>query len=234
MSLPYFFAAALQSGQQEYSMDEDNARHCVQVLRMQVGEALQLTNGRGDLFTATITHATKKQCMVTIQAYEQLPVLQPSLAIAISPVKNTSRFEWFLEKAAEIGVQEIFPLICERTEKQHLRTDRLQQILIAAMIQSQQVWLPVLHEPVKFSRFDFPETYTQQFIAHCVATDKKALPQLLQTNANRAILIGPEGDFTAAEIAVAIEKGMQPVALGNTRLRTETAGVVAAVLMRHV
>jgi len=158
---------------------------------------------------------------------------EKKITIAISPVKNASRFEWFLEKATEIGVSEIIPLICNRTEKQHFRYDRMKGILISAMLQSQQCWLPVLQEPVKFDKFILNEHTGQKFIAHCEDENSK-LPltnKLINHSTNKLILIGPEGDFTTEEIGLALKNNFIPVALGETRLRTETAGVVAAAIL---
>ena len=153
--------------------------------------------------------------------------------MAISLIKNTSRFEWFLEKATEIGVSAIIPLICERTEKQNFRVDRMKSVLVSAMLQSQQTFLPLLREPVKFhdlitSEFDD----SKKFIAHCLdESNKTQLHLQISKSSNQLILIGPEGDFTPAEIEAALQNNFIPVALGETRLRTETAGIVAATLL---
>jgi 16S rRNA (uracil1498-N3)-methyltransferase len=203
---------------------------------MQNGEQLQLTNGKGNLFTAEITDNNRKRCEVKIiQTVKQLrPAI--NVSIAISLVKNSSRFEWFLEKATEIGVTEIIPLICTRTEKQHFRHERMNGILISAMLQSQQTWLPVLHEPVKFNDCVSKATQQQKFIAHCEDENNKVqlTSTLLNPSTSKLILIGPEGDFTKEEIELALKNNFIPVALGNTRLRTETAGMVAATLLRLV
>ena len=155
------------------------------------------------------------------------------ITIAISLLKNTNRFEWFLEKVTEIGVSEIIPLICERTEKEKFRHDRMNQICISAMLQSQQVWLPVLHEPLPLSNQTIKQfIHQQKFIAHCYDGYKQQLNH--QTiNPSSLILIGPEGDFTKAEIELAMQNNFVPVSLGETRLRTETAGVVAAAILMH-
>jgi 16S rRNA (uracil1498-N3)-methyltransferase len=145
-------------------------------------------------------------------------------------LKNASRFEWFLEKATEIGVTEIIPVISKRTERQHFRFDRMNGILIAAMLQSQQTFLPVLHEPIFYSEiFKFSGCETK-LIAHCVDDNKVEIKDITISN-NTQILIGPEGDFMPDEIAQALQHNYQPVTLGNTRLRAETAGIVAATLL---
>jgi 16S rRNA (uracil1498-N3)-methyltransferase len=152
--------------------------------------------------------------------------------IAISLIKNRDRFEWFLEKATEIGVTAIIPLICERTEKEKFRFDRMQGICISAMLQSQQVWLPVLHEPIPFKQVIEEAKQEQKFIAHCMPGEKGNLAGLVNKElSSRIILIGPEGDFTREEADLAIQYQFSPVALGETRLRSETAGVVAATIL---
>ena len=162
------------------------------------------------------------------------------VSIAISLLKNANRFEWFLEKATEIGVSEIIPLICERTEKEKFRFDRMQGIVISAMLQSQQVWLPLLHEPVIFENVEIwiPKTIGSgnctNYIAHCMEGNKSMISHShISTSSHSLICIGPEGDFTAQEIDLALQHNFTPVTLGETRLRTETAGLVAATLLCH-
>lgn len=215
-------------------LPEDSARHVVQVLRMQAGEQLKLCDGQGRLASASIISAGKKQCTVAIQTVTQVDPPAKKISIAISPVKNSSRFEWFLEKATEIGVQEIIPMICQRTEKQHLRIDRLQNILISAMLQSQQAWLPELSEPRPLSTVLQSHEGYRKLMAHCVDDDHRVQLASLGSEARTLILIGPEGDFTLDEINSALEAGFKPVMLGETRLRTETAGVVAVSLLRNL
>jgi 16S rRNA (uracil1498-N3)-methyltransferase len=149
-------------------------------------------------------------------------------------VKNAHRFEWLLEKATEIGVNEIIPLLCSRTEKQHFRHDRMNSILVSAMLQSRQTWLPLLHEPVKYASFIRSckdETGLQKFIAHCGEDDRKQPLSSYRPFSESVILIGPEGDFTVDEVELALKNEFLPVSLANTRLRTETAGVVAVTLL---
>ena len=239
MPLPFFFHNGHLENNSSIVLIEETSKHIVQVLRMQNGEPLQLTDGKGNLFTCEITDNNRKRCAVKIThtANHQRPTT--NVTIAISLLKNTNRFEWFLEKATEIGVTEIIPLICTRTEKQHFRHDRMNGILISAMLQSQQTWLPVLHEPVKFENLYHDSNRqtqfenAQKFIAHCEDESNKVqlTSKLLNSSTSRLILIGPEGDFTKEEINLALENNFTPVALGNTRLRTETAGVVAAALL---
>ncbi|MBO9620075.1 MAG: 16S rRNA (uracil(1498)-N(3))-methyltransferase [Niabella sp.] len=233
MQLPFFYINNYSPGQKSIVLDENNSRHVVQVLRMETGERLHLTDGRGHLLTAVISNPHKKQCEVAIEHAAFVPPAQPSITIAMALLKNTSRFEWFLEKATEIGVHAILPLITDRTEKIKTKTDRLQQILVSALLQSRQVWLPQMPEPLKFADFiKNPEWQgaPQKFIAHCLEHERVSLrDQVIATDT--IILIGPEGDFTTSEIGGALEQGYRAVTLGNTRLRSETAGIAAAALL---
>lgn len=268
MALPFFYLSSYDSTATELILDEDNSRHIVQVLRMQPGAALQLTDGKGALLTAVIVEDHKKKCRVRLQSAIFQPPPKRKVVVAISLLKNASRFEWFLEKATEIGVSSIIPLLCERTEKQHARTDRLRNILVSAMLQSQQTWLPDLPDPVPFTELLSNPPAESRFIAHCLEEPHPAIsladwrqyaqnPALAEAPASAAaaisvvpatahpasaapeqraspsqlILIGPEGDFSPKEIESALKEGFLPVTLGDNRLRTETAGVVAATLL---
>lgn len=229
MALPFFYSASAENGQSTILLDEDNSRHIIQVLRMKKDELLNLTNGRGQIFRCAIEVEHKKQCVVKVLETNALPAPAPSVTIGISLLKNPSRFEWFLEKATEIGVRTIIPLLCKRTEKEKFREDRLQGILISAMLQSQQAWLPVLHQPIAFDllfRQEELATLQHKYIAHCIDGQKSTLAN---AGNDAIVLIGPEGDFTAEEIELAIRHHYLPATLGATRLRTETAGMVAAV-----
>lgn len=231
MALPFFYAASITADANQFVLNEDTSKHIVQVLRMQNGGQLQLTDGRGNLYTAEIADDNRKKCSVHIlnRISKKLPAIK--VTIAISLVKNNTRFEWFLEKATEIGVTEIIPLICSRTEKQQFRTERMKGILISAMLQSQQAWLPELREPVKFSTCISVASAANKLIAHCESNEKRNELRTLGPFLDVCMLIGPEGDFTKDEISLALQHGFTPVALGDTRLRTETAGVVSASLL---
>jgi 16S rRNA (uracil1498-N3)-methyltransferase len=206
---------------------------------MKEGEHLQLTDGKGKIITAEIISENKKATELRIISTSKIEHRTSSITIAISLIKNRSRFEWFLEKATEIGVSAIIPIICERTEKQHFRADRMKNILISAMLQSQQAWLPQMTEPVNFSDVVKDAKQQNKYIAHCTEGDKKQLKHLaIQQNktndgSSALILIGPEGDFTKNEIDLAIQHDFIPVSLGETRLRTETAAIVACVLLNQ-
>jgi 16S rRNA (uracil1498-N3)-methyltransferase len=232
MALPYFYTDDYDPAQESLALDEDTSKHIVQVLRMKPGEGLRLTDGRGNLLSCTIVDDNKRRCLVSINDKEFHAPQARRVSIAISLLKNPSRFEWFLEKATELGVSEIIPLICERTEKEKFRADRLSGICIAAMLQSQQSWLPSLHKPVAFSEWiGNPPPATDLWIAHCLPGEKNELGHHRTHKPNTVACIGPEGDFTKEEIAEAILNGFIPAGLGNTRLRAETAGVVAAALL---
>lgn len=234
MSFPFFYIADYNSLQKEIVLNEDTSRHAAQVLRMKEGEKLNLTDGKGKLLTTEITDAHKKHCEVQVIDSRLTTNNSRKITIAISLLKNTARFEWFLEKATEIGVSEIIPLICERTEKQKFRYDRMKQICISAMLQSKQCWLPVLHEPMKFDNLAIRQfDNCQKFMAHCEDSENKTNLSTLKPFKDSMILIGPEGDFTKEEIKLALENNFIPVSLGETRLRTETAGVVAVTLLNQ-
>ncbi|HEY8387043.1 MAG TPA: RsmE family RNA methyltransferase, partial [Parasegetibacter sp.] len=230
-SLPYFFEENLSASDKEFFLSENTSKHCVQVLRMSEREKLILTNGKGLRAFAEIIRPHKKQTAVAIIGIEQIPIMPQKTAIGISLLKNTSRFEWFLEKATELGVNAIYPLLCSRTEKQHFRFDRMKGILIAAMLQSQQVWLPEFYEPQQFDKFLSSPLAGNWFIAHCEEGEKQLLSEVAKNDIDAGVLIGPEGDFSPEEIQKALAHGMIPVSLGLTRLRTETAGIVAATLL---
>lgn len=231
MTLPFFYTEEALSAGGNMVLNEETSRHVAQVLRMQVGAALHLTDGRGSRVTATILDNNKKKCLVQLAAQIVETPKPAQNTIAISLVKNAHRFEWFLEKATEIGIARILPLVCSRTEKQHFRLDRMKGILVSAMLQSQQAWLPELHEPIRFNEFVKKETADRKLIAHCVEDERNPLKDQLQLTSSNLVCIGPEGDFTIDEIYAATSNNFIPVSLGDTRLRTETAGIVAATLL---
>jgi 16S rRNA (uracil1498-N3)-methyltransferase len=232
MNLPSFYAPEYDPTQDQVVLDEDTSKHVVQVLRMKPGSSLQLTDGRGNMALATVLEDNKRRCMVAVKENQLVDPPIRRVSIAISLLKNPSRFEWFLEKATELGVSEVIPLLCERTEKEKFRYERFLGISVAAMLQSQQAWLPALHKPVDFlSWVNNPAPASDLWIAHCLPGEKNELGHARNHKANTVICIGPEGDFTREEIAQAIHNGFIPVGLGHTRLRAETAGVVAASLL---
>ena len=233
MSTPFFYSADCNLQRKIIVLDENTSRHIVLVLRMKEGATVQLTDGCGVVLFCKISLVHKKKCEVEILETKRNENKLKKITIAISLLKNGNRFEWVLEKATEIGASEIIPLICERTEVQKFRYERMKSICISAMLQSQQCTLPLLREPTPFNKLvteDFKNS--QKFIAHCTETEKQRLnQQLISKSSNQIILIGPEGDFTKNEIELAIQNQFLPVSLGETRLRTETAAVVAATLL---
>lgn len=233
MSNPYFYFANLAKQVDEFVLDENSSRHIVQVLRMKTGETLRLTDGKGLSALATIQDSHKKRCIVHITEKHLRQPPERRVIIALSLLKNASRFEWFLEKASELGVDEIIPLKCMRTEKQQFRMERMRNILESALIQSQQVWVPVLQEPQIFASWIGQAKAEQKFIAHCEATEKNKLSEIIDPKlSSQLILIGPEGDFTDEEIRMAHDAHFIAVGLGENRLRSETAAVAAAAILK--
>lgn len=231
MPLPFFFEEHIPA-EGSFFLNEGTSRHIAQVLRMEEGEQILTTNGKGYSFTCRIIASNKKKTEVEIIKKEFLPPTNAKTTIAISLIKNRTRFEWFIEKATEIGVHTIIPLLCKRTENAHLKKERLVSIMISAMLQSRQVWLPELPEPVRMDDIIRRPDFDQKFIAHCIEEEKKELKTVnLDPSSSKIILIGPEGDFTEEEIQRALQQNYIPVSLGKTRLRTETAGIVSAVLL---
>ncbi len=233
MSLPFFYIEQMPDDTNSIVLSENTSKHIIQVLRMKEGEQLQLTDGKGHVYTTAIVNAHKKKCEVSIVASHFHPPGERKINIAISLLKNASRFEWFLEKATELGITSITPLICHRTEKQHFKIERCNNILVSAMLQSQQRWLPELHEPKHFTEFVQQCDDPQKLIAHCIDSNNKQHISTFQHLNNSTILIGPEGDFTTEEIEQALSADFVPVSLGSHRLRTETAGMVAAVWLNQ-
>lgn len=223
-----FYNPDIQATDASFTFDKEESRHIVKVLRKKEGDTIHITNGKGYLITSEVIFANEKKCEVKItgaQFHEPVPY---RLHLAVAPTKMNDRYEWFLEKAVEIGITEITPLICEHSERTVFKADRFEKILQSAMKQSLQYYMPVLHEPVPFSQFVKAQRDGLLFIAHCEETDKKLLKTEIKPREAITILIGPEGDFSTREIAQALGLGYVPVSLGNTRLRTETAAVVAA------
>jgi 16S rRNA (uracil1498-N3)-methyltransferase len=221
-----FFARDIKEG--FYQLPEEESKHIVRVLRMKTGDSVFLTDGLGNMYEASIVETTTKQCTVrtihTTREYQKRPF---HLHIAIAPTKNTDRFEWFLEKSTEIGIDVITPLICTHSERTHVKTDRLHKVVIAAMKQSLKAYLPELNDPVEFKQFIQRPFEGEKFIAYCSQDDPAELYSVYRKDAKALILIGPEGDFSPEEVDLAKKQGYEPISLGKSRLRTETAGIVA-------
>lgn len=218
-----------------HTLDEEESKHLIRVLRMSQGDMVFLTDGRGNFYEAQISSPNPKKCKVNIvKKSEEYGKRDYYLHIGIAPTKNVKRFEWFLEKATEIGVDEITPLICEHSERTHLRRERLTNVLIAAMKQSVKAFLPALNDPVKIEEFLNRRTEGFNAIAVCDSQRKPHLKNVCIGHNRVTILIGPEGDFSKEETQEAITKGYNAVSLGSSRLRTETAGVVACSIINVV
>ena len=212
-----------------YTLSEEESKHCVRVLRLSEGEAIHLTDGRGNLHTARIVSASPKRCEVeiteTVAQYGKRPY---ALTIAVAPTKNNDRFEWFLEKATEIGIDRIIPLECEHSERRVYKTDRGNKVIESAMKQSLKAYHPRLDELTGFEEVVREPFGGSKFIAHCEEQgDKQLLRDLVERDQSVLILIGPEGDFSLEEIRLAKENGFREISLGVSRLRTETAALAA-------
>ena len=207
-------------------LNEEESRHCAQVLRLKPGDRLNITNGSGSLFTAELIEVHHKKCVVAIthEVKNEKPV-NYSLHLAIAPTKNMDRMEWFLEKAVEMGIDEITPLICARSERKEIKTERLKKVAIAAIKQSLKYHLPAINEAISFDEFVAKTKINQAFICFGDAPATANLQMVNTSLHHNLFLIGPEGDFTPKEIITATEKGYQPLNLGTSRLRTETAAL---------
>lgn len=208
-----------------FRLDEGESQHAVKVLRLQAGDEILVMNGKGTIGKAQITLPHPKKCECKILEKTLVSRRSVHLHLAIAPTKLNDRMEWFLEKVTEIGVEEITPVICARSERRQTNHERFNKVLIAAMKQSNNAWLPVLNEQEEFIKFI--DRNEPGYIAHCINTPRTPLKNATQTQNKITILIGPEGDFTEEEVHLAIQKNWMPVSLGGTRLRTETAGIVA-------
>ena len=207
---------------------DDEARHATRVLRKQVGDEIMVLDGNGSLFTCVITEANKKGVIAQVRKEQRdFGKVPYELHLAIAPTKNIDRIEWLLEKATEMGVTSIQPFISTNSERKRIREDRLQRILISAAKQSLKGFVPKLNPLCTFSQLLSSSTIKQKYIAHCYNQEKREFARAMDVNEPIEILIGPEGDFTTSEVEEAIEAGYKPVALGDSRLRTETAGLVA-------
>lgn len=221
-----FYAPELKKDTHQLSQEE--SRHCIKVLRLGKGDHLHLTDGRGGLYRARIASDDASRCTVEIVDQQQGWGKRPFfLHLAIAPPKNIKRFEWFLEKATEIGVDEITPLLCFHSERKYLKNHRMMRILIAAMKQSLKAYLPTLHEMTPFEDFITTHTKKNGYIAHLDQGQSAHIRQVYPAGQDAVILIGPEGDFSEDELEKAKRCGFQPVKLGESRLRTETAGISA-------
>ena len=213
----------------EYTLSKEESRHCIQVLRKEIGDIIHLVDGKGGFYKATLIGDNPKSCQLKIDQVERnYGKSTIHIHIAIAPTKMNERFEWFLEKSTEIGINEITPILCEHSERKVLKLERMNKILVTAMKQSKQAYLPKLNAAVSFDSFVSNNTVEERYIAHCVENDeKKQLKEVIKKGADTLVLIGPEGDFSQKEIDHALEHGFFAVSLANNRLRTETAAIVS-------
>ena len=212
----------------QFTFPKEESKHIVKVLRKSIGDELHITNGKGWLFTAHVSIPNINKCTAKIVSKSFKAKHNYHLHLAVAPTKMNDRYEWFLEKATEIGIDSITPIICDHSERKFIKPERFERILQSAMKQSLSYYLPKLNNAINFKDFIKQDFNGYLFIAHCEETDKKSLKSELKPNTDITILIGPEGDFSTKEITQALEHYFIPVTLGNTRLRTETAAIVAS------
>ena len=222
-----FYAPGLKNN--THVLTEDESRHCIKSLRLGRGDIVHLTDGQGNLFQTRIVEDDPRRCLVEVEQTWHEYGKQPfSLHIALAPTKNIKRYEWFLEKVTELGIDEITPLRCFHSERKHVNHERMNRIVVSAMKQSLKAYLPVLHEMRSFADFVRNAPQDNRYMGYCEEGDTPHLKQRYRPGENALIMIGPEGDFSQEEVTLAKDHGFKTVSLGQSRLRTETAGVVAA------
>jgi len=224
-----FYNPNITEDSKELLFDKEESRHIFKVLRKKEGDQLMLTNGKGFFFKVELLQSNLKHCVAKVISVENKEPLPYYLHLAVAPTKLNDRYEWFLEKATEIGVSEITPIICDHSERKIIKLERFEKKIQSAMKQSLHAYLPKINEAVTFKNFlkKQADNSNQKLIAHCEETAKRTLKSVLIKNQPTTLLIGPEGDFSINEIQKALEDGFIPISLGNTRLRTETAAIVA-------
>ena len=230
-----FYAADFTSP--EYMLSEEESRHAVKVLRLMEGNTLHITDGRGNLYRCEVASAHQKHCLVrVVEHFEEFEKLPYRLTMAVAPTKNIDRYEWFLEKATEIGVAEVVPIVGEHSERKVIKHEREEKVITSAVKQSLKAYHPVLSEITPFAELVKSEFAGRKFIAHCgeAVKEKRYLASTLHKGEDALILIGPEGDFSPAEVALAVENGFEEITLGTQRFRTETAAVVAVDMVSIV
>lgn len=236
----YFFQETIPDTAGHFVLDEKTSKHLVQVLRKQEGASLSIVDGKGKKASAFIHLADRKHCEVIIHKIRNIHPCPHKLSLGVAFTKHSSRNEWLLEKATELGVENIYPIITQRTERIGFNQDRLNNILIAAMLQSQQLFLPILHQPVRLIDLAKKELPFLKLVAHCLSDYdgvKLSIIEFMKAEEDILVLIGPEGDFTREEVAMMESIGFKSVSLGQQRLRTETAGLYACLcfnIINHV
>ena len=227
-----FYQPQIQEG--IHYLDPEESKHCTRVLRMKIGDMLNITDGKGFLYHALITKADAAQCRFEITETIQSPSRKHHIHIGIAPTKNIDRIEWFVEKAVEIGVDEITFIRCDHSERKHLKTDRLHKIAVSAMKQSLKYRLPAMGDLVEFSALLTNPNPASRFIAHVDDNNPNHLKNVAIPDMPYLVLIGPEGDFSDRELVQASDQHFQKVSLGNARLRTETAGIAACFILNLI
>ena len=223
-----FYNSEINTETKQIIFDKIESKHIVRVLRKKENDILKITNGKGYLFDAEIIVANDKKCLAhIIKSETKRKPWNYYLHIAIAPTKNNDRIEWFLEKATEIGIDEITPIICSNSERRVVKLERFEKIIQSAMKQSIKFTLPKLNEPIKLNEFLKQDFDGHVCIAHCENQPKKNLKSVIKPSEKTTILIGPEGDFSVQEIEKCLSKNVLPISLGESRLRTETAALVA-------
>ncbi|MBU2945626.1 16S rRNA (uracil(1498)-N(3))-methyltransferase [Zobellia uliginosa] len=229
-----FYNPDLDKSISQFTFSREESRHIVKVLRKKEGDILHITNGKGYIFESEILLADQKRCKAQIISTKKKHAKAHWLHIVVAPTKNNDRLEWFLEKATEIGVNEITPIFCDRSERKVIKKERLEKVIQSAMKQSLRSYLPKLNDAISFKAFIEKEQNGLLFIAHCEEEEKVDLKRRVAADKDVTVLIGPEGDFSQNEINIAYEKGFLPVSLGEYRLRTETAAIVACTTVNMI
>ena len=218
-----------------YTLPEEESKHCVRVLRMTVGDELHLTDGKGNMYRCKVVSDNVKRCEVeVVETWPEYERMSYGLTMCVAPTKNIDRFEWFLEKATEVGVSRFIPLLCDHSERREIKPEREQKVITSAMKQSLKAYHPELAPMTPFKKVVSEATEAVKLIAHCEKRERIFLPKAVEKGADTLILIGPEGDFSPEEIKFALENGFEPISLGEQRLRTETAAVAATVMVATI
>lgn len=220
-----------------YTLPEEESKHCVRVLRMTVGDELHLTDGKGNMYRCKVVSDNVKRCEVeVVETWPEYERMSYGLTMCVAPTKNIDRFEWFLEKATEIGVSEVYPLECDHSERRQIKLEREEKVITAAVKQSLKAYHPVLHDLTSVRDIIAMDFEGEKYIAHCDSSfgERPYLGNLVKKGANTLILIGPEGDFSKEEINFALQNGFKAISLGRERLRTETAAVVATTVVATI
>ncbi len=234
MLMQVFYAPDIKG--ESYTLDEKESRHLIRVLRTVKGSLVRLIDGNGNLYEGIIADPDQKRCVISVtDTIHDFEKRNYRLHVAISPLKNSERFEWFIEKSVEIGIDLITPLIARNTEKPGIKEDRLNNIIVSAMKQSLKAGKPILNKPVSFNEFIYSNLTTSKLIAHCNKSfQRRSVSDVYSKNDDVTILIGPEGDFSPGEIEKALAKGYSSIHLGESRLRTETAGIAACYSVNFI